>query len=89
MNKADLEAHVVKLERSLARLREQNKELKLSARTPPQAVEAPKSKAKSAKPAAKPVAAIPAAKASRSRKPSMRNGLASSTDDTGQDQDAA
>lgn len=88
MNKADLEAHVVKLERSIARLREQNKELKLSAKTPPQAVEAPKSNAKSAKPAAKSTTALPA-KASRSKKPSMRNGLAMPTDDTGQDQDAA
>jgi hypothetical protein len=49
MNKVELEAHVVKLERTVTRLREQNKELKLAAAAPSKIAEAPKKPAKLAK----------------------------------------
>lgn len=55
MSKADLELHVVKLERTIARLREKNKELKVATPKTPTPVEisAPKPAAVEVKPARK------------------------------------
>lgn len=63
MNKADLEAHVTKLERTISRLREQNKELKRAAVERPEPVEAPEPKAKPARRSSKPAAEAPVAEA--------------------------
>ena len=75
MSKADLEMHVVKLERSIARLRKQNAELKQTARD--DAAEAPAAKpARATKPKAAPAKAKPAvaakAGAPRSRRQSNK-----------------
>ncbi len=45
-NKAELEAHVIKLERTVARLREQNKEMKRAAAAPAETPEPPAAVAK-------------------------------------------
>ena len=77
MNKLELEAHVVKLERTITRLRQQNKDLKLAATEQPKIVETAKKPAKpasSAKPAktaprsAKAVVAAPVKTRRRSSK---------------------
>ena len=68
MNKVELEAHVVKLERTVTRLREQNKELKLAATAQPKVAKAARKPAKSAASAKSATSAKAAKTAPRSAK---------------------
>lgn len=69
MNKVELEEHVVKLERTITRLRQQNKDLKLAATEQPKVAEA-------AKKTAKPTKAVKPAEAVKSTKTAPRSAKA-------------